>query len=182
MPKCDFSKSANQFYWNYTLAWVFSYKFTAPFQNTFSYERLWTAVSASCNKFFVFQNLKIHIMERKGHDFTLPLFNKTEFIWPICSHLRTECEKTLIRWNTVSLPFPGVITTAHHTKLLFKTHRNTLLNILISNPIDTGRKLNVHKTFRGCPGRLLNVLCTFNLRPVSTGKACENGMFTETYE
>ena len=28
-------------------------------------------------------------------------------------------------------------------------------------PVDTGRKLNVHKT--------LNVLCTFNLHPVSTG-------------
>ena len=27
------------------------------------------------------------------------------------------------------------------------------------------RKLNVHKTFRGRPGRFLNVLCTFNLRP-----------------
>ena len=33
-------------------------------------------------------------------------------------------------------------------------------------PVDTGRKLNVHKTFRKRP---LNVLCTFNLRPVSTG-------------
>ena len=39
------------------------------------------------------------------------------------------------------------------------------------NPVDTGRKLNVHKTFRTRPGRLLNVLCTFNLRPVSTGKS-----------
>ena len=38
------------------------------------------------------------------------------------------------------------------------------------NPVDTGRKLNVHKTLRRCPGRLLNVLCTFKLRPVSTGK------------
>ena len=36
-------------------------------------------------------------------------------------------------------------------------------------PVDKGRKLNVHKTFRGRPGRLLNVLCTFYLRPVSTG-------------
>ena len=35
--------------------------------------------------------------------------------------------------------------------------------------VDTGRKLNVHKTFRGRPGRLLNVLCKFNLRPVATG-------------
>ena len=38
-------------------------------------------------------------------------------------------------------------------------------------PVDTGLKLNVHKTFRrrpGRPGRLLNVLCMFNLRPVAT--------------
>ena len=27
-------------------------------------------------------------------------------------------------------------------------------------PVDTGRKLNVHKTFRRRPGRLMNVLCT----------------------
>ena len=36
-------------------------------------------------------------------------------------------------------------------------------------PVDTGRKQNVQKTFRRRPGRLLNVLCTFNLRPVPTG-------------
>ena len=36
-------------------------------------------------------------------------------------------------------------------------------------PVDTGRKLNVHEMFRRRPGRPLNVLCTFNLRPVSTG-------------
>ena len=35
---------------------------------------------------------------------------------------------------------------------------------------DTGRNLNVHKTFRRRPGCLLNVLCTFNLRPVSMGE------------
>ena len=34
--------------------------------------------------------------------------------------------------------------------------------------MDTGRKLNVQKTYRRRPGSLLNVLCTFNLRPVST--------------
>ena len=36
-------------------------------------------------------------------------------------------------------------------------------------PVDTGRELKIHKTFRGRPGRLLNVLCTFTLRPVSAG-------------
>ena len=34
-------------------------------------------------------------------------------------------------------------------------------------PPDTGNKLNVHKMFKRRPGRLLNVLCTFNLCPVS---------------
>ena len=38
-----------------------------------------------------------------------------------------------------------------------------------SYPVDTERKLNLHKTFRRRPGRLLNALCTFNLRPVTTG-------------
>ena len=45
-----------------------------------------------------------------------------------------------------------------------------MINLGASNyPVDTGRKLNAHKTFRRRPGRLLNVLCSFNLRPVSTG-------------
>ena len=35
--------------------------------------------------------------------------------------------------------------------------------------VDTGRKWNVHKTFRRRSGRLLNVLCTFDLRRVSAG-------------
>ena len=42
--------------------------------------------------------------------------------------------------------------------------------LITINPVDTGRKLNVHKTLRRRPGHLLNVLFTFNLRPVSTGK------------
>ena len=42
----------------------------------------------------------------------------------------------------------------------------------IYNPLHKGRKLNVHKTFRRRHGRLLNVLCTFNLRSVSMGNNC----------
>ena len=42
--------------------------------------------------------------------------------------------------------------------------------IVTHSPVDTGCKLNVHKTFRRCPGRLLNVLCTFILPPVSAGR------------
>ena len=42
--------------------------------------------------------------------------------------------------------------------------------VMMMIPVDTGRKMNVHKTYRTRPGRLLNVLCTFNVRPVSTGR------------
>ena len=45
---------------------------------------------------------------------------------------------------------------------------HNILKQEISYPVDTGRKLNVHKTFRRRPGYLLNALFTFNLRPVST--------------
>ena len=40
---------------------------------------------------------------------------------------------------------------------------------MFPTPVDTGRKLNVHNTFRRSLRRLLNVLCTFSLGPVSTG-------------
>ena len=42
------------------------------------------------------------------------------------------------------------------------------LMVSLYYPVDTGRILNVHKTFRRHRERLLNVLCTFNVRPVST--------------
>ena len=35
-PKCDLNKIALQLYWNHRLAWAFSCKFPAYFQNTFS--------------------------------------------------------------------------------------------------------------------------------------------------
>ena len=38
------------------------------------------------------------------------------------------------------------------------------------NPVNTGCKLNLHKRFRRRQGRLLNVLCAFNLRPVTARK------------
>ena len=49
-------------------------------------------------------------------------------------------------------------------------------------PVDTGRKLNVHKTFRRRPRCLLNVLCTFNLRPVSTRYQLDLGRLAQWLE
>ena len=50
-----------------------------------------------------------------------------------------------------------------------ETHNSLPMSIL--RGIDIGKLLcvSVGRTFRRRPGRLLNVLCTFNLRPVSTG-------------
>ena len=59
---------------------------------------------------------------------------------------------------------------------VFELHRGVIrTQSNVFNPVDTGRKLNEHKTFRRRPGRLLNVLCTFNLRPVFM----ENGAFLQ---
>ena len=44
--------------------------------------------------------------------------------------------------------------------------------------LGTKRKLNVHKTFRGRSGSLLNVLYTFYLRPVSRGILSRNSNIT----
>ena len=53
--------------------------------------------------------------------------------------------------------------------IYFNLSQNVSISLRNGFPVDTGRKLNVHKTFRRYPGRLLNVLCAFNLSPVSTG-------------
>ena len=45
MPKCNFNKVALQLYWNHTLAWLFSCKLAAYFQNTFLQQHPWTAAS-----------------------------------------------------------------------------------------------------------------------------------------
>ena len=47
--------------------------------------------------------------------------------------------------------------------------------ILLIFPVATGRKLNVDKAFRKRAGHLLNVLCTFNLPPVSTSFLGKSG-------
>ena len=68
---------------------------------------------------------------------------------------------------------------------VLSTNKKLLIKNVITTPVDTGRKLNVHKTFRRRPGRLLNVLCTFSLRPVSIGTVkimLVNGATTATPE
>ena len=58
-------------------------------------------------------------------------------------------------------------------------HERVKNKILNPFPLDTGRKLNVHKT----SGRPLNVLCTLNLPPVPRGfKALSRGFLLSSGE
>ena len=42
-------------------------------------------------------------------------------------------------------------------QMIMSPHRNVSVGVCrFHHPVDTGRKLNVHKTFRRRPGRLLN--------------------------
>ena len=68
--RSDFNKVPLQRYWNRTSAWVFSCKFAAYFQNTFSQEHLWIAASVFargkfCNCllcYFQFSNYTQHFI------------------------------------------------------------------------------------------------------------------------
>ena len=44
-------------------------------------------------------------------------------------------------------------------------------------PADTGRKMNVHETFKRRLGRLLKILCTFSLSPVLRVKFVVNEFY-----
>ena len=81
----------------------------------------------------------------------------------IDSNAMSEFGFTISSSLTYCSPHVGQITTQTRLELSGLKYAFKL-NIF---PVDTGRKLNVHKTFRR--RRLLNVLCTFNLCVVSTG-------------
>ena len=68
------------------------------------------------------------------------------------------------------------ILTIQTSNAIFHKSKITASDKTNKNPAETGRKLNVHKTFRRRLGRLLKVLCMFNLRPVPTGKISKLSM------
>ena len=107
----------------------------------------------SVKKVFLFTGK--HLCLRVCFNEETPVHVLSGEIWEI---LRTPISQDISKWLLLNQVFQ---------KLLSKSIQ---INFLCpSSPLDTGRKLNVHKTFRRRPGRLLNVLYTLNLRPVSTG-------------
>ena len=75
------------------------------------------------------------------------------------------------QWTTFYMITVSVMKELIAVEILLQLKSSSSL-IYISFPVDTGCKLNVRKMFRRRPGRHLNVLCTFNFCPVSTGLFC----------
>ena len=80
-------------------------------------------------------------------------------------------KKSLIHWNENQKKIATIGFQLHHPKLSRESCFTHFLNYRelckesstkqatdITSPVDTGRKLNIHKTLRRRPGRLLNVL------------------------
>ena len=87
-------------------------------------------------------------------------------LFPLSSYMSglREALQTFVNQEICSIIF-GII---FYFQITFDYFFSCLATHKWLNPVDTGRKLNVHKTFRRRPGRPLNVLCTFNVRTVST--------------
>ena len=117
MPKCDFYKLTKQRYWNHTLAWVFSCKFAAYFQNTFSKEHLWRAAS-QCPSLEIwyrdlhtFQPLRPEVRKWKGYISLLSIRRKsvlvemTTILWRLRYSILFE--NTLWQMDLITSRFPA---------------------------------------------------------------------------
>ena len=83
MPKCDFNKVALQLYWSHTLAWVFSVKFAAYFQNTF-FKKLWK--NNNNRTTFTLRRIvkqKTVILKLKNNFLKIKAFVKTTKTWRV---------------------------------------------------------------------------------------------------
>ena len=121
---------------------------------------------SSCHPFFAFYVYFYHL-------YLYCYFSKHSSWWRLlktslktkncCGQNLTLSQKlTKVLWDKIRfLDFASSCSASFNAKCWF----------FIRIPIDTGRKLNVHKTFR----RRLNVLCAFNICPLSTGMTLLNG-------
>ena len=91
----------------------------------------------------------------------------------LATTLTTAClfckfSTTLLRYKTW-----GLLTCPHpYKKINYLKLVNPFCTVSIyinAFPLDTERKLNIHKTLRRCPGHFLDVLCNFNLYIMSRG-------------
>ena len=79
-----------------------------------------------------------------------------------------EFDNSYTQGAAVRVLSPLLIIALSDTRNIEYLQKVSLEQLLFEYHVDTGRNLNVNKTFRGLAGRLLDVLCVFNLRPVSS--------------
>ena len=104
-------------------------------------------------------NVRIWILDCRGRK--IKRKNNTR-----CNSTKGEQVQEVVMWHWHILMSEKMTDSCYISKILDFEKSHSPSNC---TPVDTGRKLNVRKTLRRRPGRLLNVLCAFNLRPVSTG-------------
>ena len=75
-----------------------------------------------------------------------------------------EFDNSYTQGAAVRVLSPLLIIALSDTRNIEYLQKISLEQLLFEYHVETGRKL----TFRGLAGRLLDVLCVFNLRPVST--------------
>ena len=91
---------AKQLYWNHTSAWVFSCKFCADFQDTFSSEHLWTAASRLLKDNFPttekpIQNVSVEINVNINH-------NHISWCCKDCWKIAVQLLKNYIFWWVIT--------------------------------------------------------------------------------
>ena len=104
--------------------------------------------------------LKLHLTMRVS---PLSFQSRWYFEWQQTPAFSRLYNRNYLWWTKKT--FNGIM--KQPSQMFFKI--GVLKNFALFTPVDTECKLNAHKTFRRRPGCVLNVLCTFNLRPVSRG-------------
>ena len=96
---------------------------------------------------------------------SLLVFSRTLYWWFYisCHYFLNHWFWTTFDYHPHCAKHMKILVLIESTILSFYRKTRVSKNLLL----DTGRKLNVHKTFRRRLRRLLSVLCTFSLRPAS---------------
>ena len=117
--KCDFNKVALQLYWNYTSAWMFSCKFAAYFQNSFSQKHLWVTAS---------DRLERDHQPKQFHCFQSKLFPLCLGTWPYRVNNSSNSLRHSLSARCAYITWTGKVATMIDTWLVFP-NRNFLLKI-----------------------------------------------------
>ena len=147
-----------------------------------SYRNLWFSKIFHSYQDYTSINFRFPSEKHTYRVFFLPKKTHLSFVFLAQRRIDANVYRLVLSYALICFPLckskcrTAKSTTVLHFSHLISRHKDELKQMFTDRycptfwyvSVDTGRKLNVHKTFRRRPRRLLNVLCTFNLRPVST--------------